>query len=580
MTDSSTELPEFEHPLQKHPLNFTNIKQGSTFYSLTETQSLDFLLDVAPTTSPEGIPSISVDEEETPAYSGSIVSDEAPALFERPMTKSLSSSVVRQTNQNIGLEDPLQLDVSFSPPNDGVDEAQKQIVDDDGSISKYLQGENDQAPSFISDIQLKSPSETKNLFLIDVFVSAKQVDGEEVQRGMDKKREAFKSVLESNANREETEEGFIVISVERSKNDFTALDAMLRRKYRFCIFPSLPWESLTDRFRYRGDSIYHLRKDYERYLGRINGHPELGYSDEYLAFLGGSKDGKSWSERRNEFLQDDDQILKDDMRYRFGKNWAEWARLQASEATKELRKGLSLIFEVHPTKEIDTQESVLARMEKIDRYLKSLENALVSANKSLEQFVERRSGLSNLVKSLENCFHERSSQEGTKMGEIFSSVAESFAKDIHPKSQGEEMLVTVLRDYSFLARDARRVLRERLNAYESYERALSKYNEKIRKLENLSQVSSNVHNHDSSSGLTTCEDQLDQCRHFYEQAAYRTDSELRRFRLEYHLEMNRALYRLAYEYWKFHMDSGKSWEQVFRLCDKQYNFLQQQTSQR
>lgn len=52
MNHASATLQDFEHPLQKHPLNFTNIKQGNTFYSLTETQSLDFLLDVAPTTPP------------------------------------------------------------------------------------------------------------------------------------------------------------------------------------------------------------------------------------------------------------------------------------------------------------------------------------------------------------------------------------------------------------------------------------------------------------------------------------------------------------------------------------------------
>lgn len=114
-----------------------------------------------------------------------------------------------------------------------------------------------------------------------------------------------------------------------------------------------------------------------------------------------------------------------------------------------MRKGLSLIFEGHHTKDVDSQESVLARMEKIDRYvvytylkhllislfryLKSLENGLVTANKALEQYVENRTNLSKVVESFEKCFRERSSQEGTRMGEIFSNVAQSLAKEAHPK---------------------------------------------------------------------------------------------------------------------------------------------------
>lgn len=45
-----SQLEELEHPLQKHPLNFTNVQNGNTFYSLTETDSLDFLLDAVPST--------------------------------------------------------------------------------------------------------------------------------------------------------------------------------------------------------------------------------------------------------------------------------------------------------------------------------------------------------------------------------------------------------------------------------------------------------------------------------------------------------------------------------------------------
>ncbi|GJQ10266.1 hypothetical protein GpartN1_g2057.t1 [Galdieria partita] len=580
MTDSSAELSDFEHPLQKHPLNFTNIKQGSAFYSLTETQSLDFLLDVNPTPPSGHSHSVSVVEKDEEASTQDIASDK-PAS-EPPETTCFPTSVA-QVNESIAFEDPLQLDASLSQPSNGSDEAQKHLVEDADWILKSLQNEKDQAPQWITDIQLKLQSEKKHSFIVCFSLLEKDRNTEEVQNGMDDRKETFDSTLESNARREETEDGFIVVSVERSKMDFTALDSMLRTKYRFCIFPALPLESLKEKFRYRSDSINHLRKDYERYLGRISKHPKLGHSDEFLAFLGVCKGDKSWSERSNEFLRDD-LNSKGDMKHRVGKNLAQWARLQASEATKELRKGLSLIFEGHHTKEVDTQESVLARMEKIDRYLKSLENGLVSANKALEQYVERRSSLSNLVKSLESCFHERSNQEGSKMGEIFSSVAQSFAKDVYPKSQGEEMLVFVLRDYSFLARDARRILGERLHAYESYEEALSKYNEHVRKLEITSQTSSSAHKDTEKSATTSSaisyeEELLDRCRRFYEQAAYTTDSELRRFRLEYHLEMNRALYRLAYERWKGHLDSGKSWEQVFRLCDKQYNFLQQQISQ-
>jgi hypothetical protein len=224
-------------------------------------------------------------------------------------------------------------------------------------------------------------------------------------------------------------------------------------------------------------------------------------------------------------------------------------------------------------------------MEKIDRYLHSLETGLVAAHKALEQYVERRCSLSKLVSSLECCFLERSHQEGSKMGTIFCQVAQSFAKDmIYPKSQGEEWLDAVLQDYSFLARDARRVLGERLQAYESYEKALSEHNERMRKLENghmsSSTSSQHVENPNHGASFTASSKQLNECRQLYERAAYLTDSELRRFRLEYHLEMNRALYRLAYEHWKAHMYSGKSWEQVFRLCDKQRTFLQLQSAQR
>jgi len=291
-----------------------------------------------------------------------------------------------------------------------------------------------------------------------------------------------------------------------------------------------------------------------------------------------------WSERCTAFLRNT-QNKNDDTNSRIGKNLAQWARCQVSEATKELRKGLSLIFESHHSKEVDSQESVLARMEKIDRYLHSLETGLVAAHKALEQYVERRCSLSKLVSSLECCFLERSHQEGSKMGTIFCQVAQSFAKDmIYPKSQGEEWLDAVLQDYSFLARDARRVLGERLQAYESYEKALSEHNERMRKLENghmsSSTSSQHVENPNHGASFTASSKQLNECRQLYERAAYLTDSELRRFRLEYHLEMNRALYRLAYEHWKAHMDSGKSWEQVFRLCDKQRTFLQLQSAQR
>jgi hypothetical protein len=104
----------------------------------------------------------------------------------------------------------------------------------------------------------------------------------------------------------------------------------------------------------------------------------------------------------------------------------------------------------------------------------------------------------------------------------------------------------------------------------------------MRKLENghMSSSTSSQHTENPNHGATSSSKQLNECRQLYERAAYLTDSELRRFRLEYHLEMNRALYRLAYEHWKAHMDSGKSWEQVFRLCDKQRTFLQLQSAQR
>eukprot|EP00871_Galdieria_phlegrea_P001996 jgi/Galph1/2798/GphlegSOOS_G1457.1 len=604
MEPLSSEFCELEHPLQKHPLNFTSVKtsQGNAYYSLTETETLDFKLDACPQSFESQMAKSSLLElsllnsGQEKRDDPSLVGDEDIRGDTNCMENSeqaplvSSSSVHSRPTDEMNLTDPLQAQVSNwdisddDLSGDKLERKNRRNLEVANSLPVIFDSYNNsnECSGWIK-VEQKNESKTGNIFVIKRM---RHKMDEETQ-----KDSTVSNVSDNGGNgaieKKEKESGTVdssQVCFVRTAPDFALLDKFLREYYRFVILPYLITDNLSSKFYYRGLSADAVQKEYERYLRRLQHHPVLKESEEFLSFVGLNKDGKSWSAYCNDRLSNDEKS-RGHAAYVLGKEFANWVREQASEATKELRKGVSLVFESSRAKDTDSQDSVEARIEKIKRYLKHLEDGLLVASKLIQQYTNRRDSYYKVSKALDSSFLELSSHEGSKMKDLFKAVSLCFSKDVCNDSENAECenhLGTVLQEYSFLARDARRIVGERLAAHEAYENALEKYNQVARKVDNstnqLDNHEASVENDKSkqSNGVETMVEQLSRCRDLYEKAAFTTDSELRRFRLEYHMEMNQALYRLAYERWKWHMEAGKTWEHVFKLCDKHYKFLQQQ----